>query len=415
MTETFDTAYEACLDDDAQRLYRLLSRHPGPDITPSAAAALIDTTEQAATLLLEQLVEFHLLQEEQGRYFFGDLAYDHACATAKKYESKDDPLEAFTRLAYWYLRRATAAQRAVIPDRWYLGRVFTEPLAVEFDEITALEWSAVERHNLLAIIDVAHKLGLHTVAWQIAEAMWALFVRRRHYDTWVSAYEIGYKAALTAGDLEAQAHMLQGQASAWLGRCHFGHAKALSAQALELAMVSGHRHAEATSLGLLGRVHLGREEHADAVDHFDAAREIYRELGDERGVFLMTRHKGEAELAAGNYRQAEIHLDAVERWCRQANEPYLLSRCLGPLGRLFRLTFRYSEAGSALQHALELSRKTGAHQQQAEILVELADLADDTGETDLEQRDLREAHAIYAELGALEAAAVADRLLPETE
>ncbi|GAB3977721.1 hypothetical protein GCM10029978_068280 [Actinoallomurus acanthiterrae] len=416
MTDTFDTTYQACLDDDAQRLYRLLSYHPGPDITPGPAAALIDTTEQTAADLLKVLVEFDLLQEQQDRYFFHDLAYDHACTTATKYESKDDPLGAFTRLAYWYLRRAEAGQRAVIPDLWHLGRVFTETRVVEFDEITALDWLGAERHNLLAIVDAAHKRHLHALASRVAAAAGTLFSRCRYYDTWVSMYEIGLEAARAAGDLEAQACMLHGQASAFLGLRHYSHAAALADQALEVARRSGHPHAEATSLEQLGLALLGCGEHAVATDHFGAARQIYRSMEDEPGTALMTQRLGEAALSAKDFHHAVELLIGAEQWyASRPAERYLRSCCLGQLGRAYRLVGRHEDALTALETALELARDSHAHQQQADVLVELADVAADLGKTDLEHRRLREAHTICTELGAPEAEAIADRLIPESE
>ncbi|MCO5999801.1 tetratricopeptide repeat protein [Actinoallomurus rhizosphaericola] len=415
MTEIFDSAYNALPDDETRRLYRLLSHHPGPDITPEAAAILAETTVEAVIPRLEQLAQANLINETRGRFSFHDLAHDHAY-TARKYEAGDDAAGAFVRCAYWYLRTAAAAQKVLIPGRWYLGRVFTEAPAIQLTDKTALEWLAAERLNLLAIANAAHQRGLHTLAWQIAEACWGLFVRRRYYDTWITLYEIGLKAARAAGDLEAQARMLQGQASAYLAMRCYDNAEALATQALGLAVDSSHRHAEATSLELIGLAELGWGDHADAHEHFDAAREIYLDLDDERGAMLMTRHEAEADLAAKNYGRAVELLTEAEAWCEvRPEESYLRSRCLVRLGRAHRLLGHHQAALDALERALEVSRAIEAHQQQAEVLVEFADLAHDMSKTDLEQRHLREAHAIYAELGAPEAAMVADRLFQETE
>ncbi|GAA4617341.1 hypothetical protein GCM10023195_77400 [Actinoallomurus liliacearum] len=416
MTEIFDSAYNHLPDDETRRLYRLLSHHPGPDITPEAAAVLADTTIEAVTPRMEQLAEANLINETRGRFSFHDLAHDHACTTAKKYGAGDDATGAFVRCAYWYLRTAAAAQKVLIPGRWYLGRVFTEAPDAQLTDRTALEWLAAERLNLLAIANVAHQRGLHTLAWQIAEACWGLFVRRRYYDTWINLYETGLKAARVAGDLEAQARMLQGQASAFLGMRCYDRAEALATRALGLAVDSSHRHAEATSLELIGLVELGCGDHADAREHFDAAREIYHDLDDERGAMLMTRHEAEADLAAKNYGRAIELLTEAEQWCAvRPEESYLRSRCLIRLGRAHRLLSHHQAALDTLEKALDLSRATDAHQQQAEILIEFADLAASMGKPDLEQRHLREAHAIYTELGAAEAATVASRLVPKTE
>ena len=57
-----DLSYQD-LDANQRRTYRLLGLHPGRDIDPYAAAALLDTTLREAGRVLEQLLEAHLLQE----------------------------------------------------------------------------------------------------------------------------------------------------------------------------------------------------------------------------------------------------------------------------------------------------------------------------------------------------------------
>jgi hypothetical protein len=82
----------------------------------------------------------------------------------------------------------------------------------------------------------------------------------------------------------------------------------------------------------------------------------------------------------------------------------------GPSGTGIPPSARPDDAETALYKALDLARATSAHQQQADVLVELANLATDLGKTDLAQRHLREARAIYEQLGAPHAVAVAERL-----
>ncbi|GAA0373052.1 tetratricopeptide repeat protein [Actinoallomurus spadix] len=415
MSRSFDSAYRALPDEETRRTYRLASHHPGLDLTPDDAAALTGGTVEAAAVHLERLVKARLLERRApGRYAFGDLAFDHARAMAEEYGIGDDPLAALVRLAYRKLRMAAAAHQA-LTSRWGLGRVLLEPPAARFTETTALDWLETERHTLLALVNATHQRGLHALSWQIAEAAWPLFSRRRHYGTWITMYEIGDRAARAAGDLEAQARMLQGQASAWLGRRNHGHAATLADRALVLARLSGHRHAEGTSLEQLGLAALGEGDHTTAAGRFTAARTIYHDRDDARGVAMTTCRLGEAALAAGDCSEAVEYLVDADAWfARQPNEGHLRSHCLVRLGRAYRRLGRHEDALEVLETALESARTTRAHQRQAEVLVEFAGLADDLGKIDLRQRHLREAYAIYAELGAPEAAAVAGRILPET-
>jgi len=82
VTAALDLSYQD-LSADLQRTYRLLGLHPGPDIDPYAAAALLDTASAETGRLLERLLEAHLLQEPNpGRYRFHDLTRAHAAHTA---------------------------------------------------------------------------------------------------------------------------------------------------------------------------------------------------------------------------------------------------------------------------------------------------------------------------------------------
>ncbi|NAS20953.1 hypothetical protein GT755_04540 [Herbidospora sp. NEAU-GS84] len=93
-----------------QDMYRLLGLHPGPDIEPRAAAALVGTTVEHAGRLLDDLVDAHLLQEPApGRYRFHDLPRAHASATLADEDTDHDRQEALTRLFDHYVETASTA------------------------------------------------------------------------------------------------------------------------------------------------------------------------------------------------------------------------------------------------------------------------------------------------------------------
>lgn len=71
------------LPADQQRAFRLLALHPGGNITPHAAAALIDTDLDAAGCHLEQLTAASLLQcPKPGEYRFHDIIHTYAIGRA---------------------------------------------------------------------------------------------------------------------------------------------------------------------------------------------------------------------------------------------------------------------------------------------------------------------------------------------
>ncbi len=98
----FDLSYQD-LADDQRRLFRRLGLHPGTDIDAHAAAALDDTTLDAARRGLEGLYGQHLLTDPApGRYRLHDLLREHARTLA----ASDDPATreaAAGRLLDYYL------------------------------------------------------------------------------------------------------------------------------------------------------------------------------------------------------------------------------------------------------------------------------------------------------------------------
>ena len=109
VTAALDLSYQE-LNADQQRAYRRLGLHPGRDIDPYAAAALLDTTVPEADRLLEQLLDAQLLQEPvPGRYRFHALTRVHAAHTATGYESEDSGDLALDRLFHYYRQVASVA------------------------------------------------------------------------------------------------------------------------------------------------------------------------------------------------------------------------------------------------------------------------------------------------------------------
>ena len=77
---------------------------------------------------------------------------------------------------------AAAADLRLLPGRWRLGAAYAEPRSWEFPvRETALTWLEREQPTLMAIAQQAHRLERHNLTWQIIEAMWALFLHRKHY------------------------------------------------------------------------------------------------------------------------------------------------------------------------------------------------------------------------------------------
>ena len=111
----FSWSYQA-LEPGPGRAFRLLSLHPGPDISTPAAAALIDAPIPATRRLLRTLTAGHLLEETgRDRYQFDDLVRVYAAECAQASEPEPRRAAAIRRLLTFYMHTADAFFRTLGP------------------------------------------------------------------------------------------------------------------------------------------------------------------------------------------------------------------------------------------------------------------------------------------------------------
>ncbi|MEU0092604.1 hypothetical protein ABZ004_18500, partial [Kribbella sp. NPDC006257] len=92
----FDPTYDA-LSEPIRRCYRLLSMTPSFDVRRTAR--LLDTTQQEVEILLDELLDLHLIAETgPGRYALHPLVRDHAHTLLLATESEDELTAAATRV-----------------------------------------------------------------------------------------------------------------------------------------------------------------------------------------------------------------------------------------------------------------------------------------------------------------------------
>lgn len=186
----FDLSYHP-LPAAQQRMFRLLSLHPGRDFTAASAAALADISPDAAERLLESLLDGHLLQQTvPGRYRLHDLMRRYARQRTEAVDSPDERRRGLHRVLLWYLHAADAAGAAVRgPDRqpWQPppGTGFdatpTHPISFS-DHRPALTWFRAARANLLSAAQLAAESGAATLARRLLTATARLPSRRRRRD-----------------------------------------------------------------------------------------------------------------------------------------------------------------------------------------------------------------------------------------
>ncbi|MFD4398564.1 tetratricopeptide repeat protein [Kitasatospora sp. NPDC058478] len=402
------------LAEEPARLYRLLGLLPLPDITPATAGAVASVRAGDADRLLDALAEVHLLEDlGNGRYGFHDLVRLHARAWALEKDPVELTQAAFRRVLEWYLAAATQAEALISPSHRNLARDYHEPPAglPDFaDEFQALAWLDVERGHLMAMLRSGAAAGADRTVWQLADAMWPLFLRLRPHGLWIEAYEIGLTAARRAGDRLGELRMLTSGGHGLRNANRSTDAAEWFSDALTLTRKVGDPRAEADAHHGLGHAHQAAGQLDRAAESFCHALELRESLGYVRGSALARFSLGEVRLAEGR------HGDAV-RLLRQAHQQllalpdrYEAARAMAWLGRAHAVSHQHSSAEECLDNALSEFQQLGSRHWEARVLELMGELAEQRGCPADALMRYGQSLAIYQSLDALDTSRLAGRI-----
>ncbi|GAA0569598.1 hypothetical protein [Actinomadura livida] len=222
---------------EGARILRLLSVHPGTEISVPAAAALIQAPAGETRELLGGL---GLDETPVGRFRVPVL--DHGFGEAER-------IAVLRRVLAWYLGTADNARRVLCPDRVIpvltLPDAPCRPLAFASPD-EAHRWCESERLNLIAAARAAADEGQHDIAWRLPLALWTFYFLRSPWTDWID----------------------------WIGALGTGLASAEHAR---------DDRGIAYALAGLGHASQHRSNFADAAGFFAASRDVFARIGDRRG------------------------------------------------------------------------------------------------------------------------------------
>ncbi len=379
------------LDDDAARLFRLMGRHPW-EAQPAALAALAGLDRATTERALTSLARSHLVEEARcGRIGMHDLLRAYAA------ELPEPDTDAVRRLLAWYVRAAAAARQALIPQSPPLPMTGVEPFDVTFaDSAAALAWFETERPVLVGLVTAAAEDDL---VWRLAGALLTFFNIGKHWDDWVACDRVAVECARRAGDAFGEATILNGLGVAYDDLGDHDGAVGCHTRAATLFAAVGETHLGAWNLNNLGVVYdkLGRFD--DAVATHRAALELFRSVGDRRGVGFSLNNLGDVHRQRGEYLAAEVDLMRALELQRADDDTDALRYTYAHLAELHRAAGRPAAARAWYEQGVETGIACGDRWHAASLLTRLADLAESPAGL------LREAHALFVEVGDLESAA----------
>ncbi|MEV7876991.1 ATP-binding protein [Streptomyces microflavus] len=404
-----DLSYQG-LPPTAARLYRLLGLHPGREFGGPVAQALLG--EDAAEAL-DALYDANLLvdvAEASGgeRYRFHDLVRLHAAARAAQDESADERTAALLRIGRHYLANADRAEEIIEPRRALLERDFEPECVVEedfgadggqADAEGALDWLERELPNLMAVVRLARPMGAPELAWQLTDALWPLFPRRKLYREWREAHEEGLLAAEEAGDEEAACRMLTSGALGKLATGAPAEGLAMFERAAASFLERGDALGHARTLNYRGLAHqrLGRPDRA--ADLFARAADALPACGDLRAGALARFNLADVAFSQGRYEDAAVDAEAARLTLEAAGDAYNAARAAGLTGRACVHLGRLGRAESELSAALSALRSQAAGFEAARVLGGLAQLSERRGQPWQARQYYREALSLYSSVG----------------
>ncbi|MEH6376428.1 tetratricopeptide repeat protein [Streptomyces sp. KLMMK] len=408
-----DESYDA-LPARAARAYRAMALLPVRRYDAHLVAAACAVMPEEAEDLLDLLADVNLLEEnEVDNYRFHDLVRLHAARRAESEETARQRETTLRRFVDGCLAAATSAEELLTPSHRTLPRSYAHPPAGPAPFGSAdecLAWLDGHRYDLMAAVRLAADRGWDASAWQLADAMWPLFLRLRPYDLWVEAHETGLAAALRDGHRAGTARMLT---SGGGGLCNAGRpddAVQWFTDALGRAVEDGDERQQAQALHGLGQAHQLKDDPDRAEGFFARALALREAIGYRRGAALSRVCLGETVMTRGRLRQAVDHLARAYDDLLALDESYEASRALAHLGRATALAGDPEAGARQLRRALEDFEASGSVHWQARTMEMLGLVAGERGETAEARRWYTRSLALYGPLSPSDAARLRDRL-----
>jgi len=408
----------ATLPPPAARLFRLLGRQPGSDLSTVAAAALAGAPVPETRRLLSQLTRANLATEHApGRYTQHDLLRAYAAELA----SADEAEDALARLIAHYVHTACTANRLVYPNLDAIA-VPLEPLpaGVEAGRIAdhdaAMAWLTAEHANLLAAAAHAAGAGLHAYTWQLAWGLDTFHYRQWHLHDQMATWQAAVTAAGHMGSpaVLAYTHRRLGETYRRLGRSAEGSAQAQ--EALRLFDSIGDRCGEADvhlDLSMLAE-RQGRFD--EALGHAERALAATRS-GDPRAADAVELRMARALNTVGWFRALLGDHAAALGFCQEALEINTrrgdeenIGFTLDSLGYAYQHLRDHEQAVDHYERAVGILHRLGYASITADVLERLGDTHHEAGQTAAAREAWNRSLDIRTKLDPESAAKVRDKL-----
>lgn len=384
---SFDAAYQN-LAEPAARTYRVLGLICGQGFSLEVAAAALNTDLVAAEQALDDLVDASLLAVEgDNRYQYHRLVQEHARRMAEIHDS-ESCVDVVRRIHRWYLHVTRIAAMTVMPARRELADPFIPQSPPYFvpagmdDYIMALSWLDRERRNLGAAVLEAERFGFAQIAVFLADAMQPIAILLADLHHTITTNEIALKAALAIGD-PVRITFIRKLLARYYANCgDLDRAQAYVDETLRDTHARQDRRGYASALKSQALLHVAAGNPAAAVDYYEQAIRILRDLGRQRSEALALINFAETLLDLDRPLSASEHLDRARLLLSTIvkADRYNAARADLTMARVRLRTNDGAAAYALAADALAMMTRLNSRTQQANAHTVLADIADAMGD-----------------------------------
>ncbi|MEU2717282.1 BTAD domain-containing putative transcriptional regulator [Streptomyces sp. NPDC007205] len=406
------------LGREAARLLRLLSLHPGPDMSATAAASLAALPVRRTTTLLAKLADAHLMiRPVPNRFAFHDMIKIYASEQVQDHDDADTRGAAVRRLLDHYVHGAHAAVTALTPNRIDATPDASVEPGVELVPLTcpdsAAAWLERELPVLLSTVVQAKSRGYPAQAWLLAQTLELYLDRRGRWQDQINIQSIAVEAALLLQDQlrEAQARRALGFAYGRLAQYDRAHTELHEAIALFTTL--GNPNGQARTHRSLAFLANCRDEHDAALRHYAQALDLYRSADNLTGQALVLNETGWTYILHGAYRQAVTECAQAVALHQKIGDTNGEADAWDSLGYAHHHMGHHEEALRCYERALKLYQYMNDRYLEADTLLHMGDTHEARGSRTASVPLWREAVRILDELGHPEAEQARARLRGE--
>jgi DNA-binding SARP family transcriptional activator/tetratricopeptide (TPR) repeat protein len=371
------------LSPEAARMLRLLSLHPGPEVTVEVAASLAGVAPEHARSQMTELVRTRLLNRQQSnRYRLHDLVRAYAAELRAGEESLSAQDEARRRLISHFLCSTYATSQAIRPEYTPIGQPeqLADVMPERFDNRAAASaWFMAERSNIRAVVEATSDDD-SDACWHLslfAKEMYTFHLLLRE---WEATARTALNAAQRSNNMKGMAYSHHSIAGAY----HFmGDPTASSyhlGEAAELFQENGDSLGQAQILVNLGYIAQTQRKYQESIQHLRPALEVFQDAGRRDLQLNALTIIADDYRAVGDLQSSQDAALAAAQLARELKDLRQEDRMMTTLASIYSDQGRHAAALKIIIYYLALNASEGNVQAEMNTRVSLGDILYASGE-----------------------------------